>query len=166
MTPQETEIRRRLLLDTLESEHQLMLEVAGAIPDDRLDWRPDWANARSAAELAFHTAGAGAFFLQLVDGLPSGPDDGASPAFASTDALVTAMQSLFASYEERVREYPLEVLIKSTSFLGKDFPNVDVLSWHPYHLVHHRGQLTMYLRMMGARVPATYGPSGDEDYTQ
>ena len=30
------------------------------------------------------------------------------------------------------------------------------------HLAHHRGQLTVYLRMIGARVPAIYGPSADE----
>ncbi len=30
------------------------------------------------------------------------------------------------------------------------------------HMIHHRGQLTVYLRMLGVRVPSTYGPSGDE----
>lgn len=30
------------------------------------------------------------------------------------------------------------------------------------HLIHHRAQLTVYLRLMGASVPGCYGPSGDE----
>lgn len=30
------------------------------------------------------------------------------------------------------------------------------------HMIHHRGQLTVYLRLLGAKVPGTYGPSGDE----
>jgi uncharacterized damage-inducible protein DinB len=30
------------------------------------------------------------------------------------------------------------------------------------HLVHHRGQMTVYLRLMGAKVPALFGPSADE----
>jgi len=30
------------------------------------------------------------------------------------------------------------------------------------HWVHHRGQMTVYLRLMGAKVPATYGPSSDD----
>lgn len=30
------------------------------------------------------------------------------------------------------------------------------------HQIHHRGQLTVYLRMNGAKVPSIYGPSGDE----
>jgi uncharacterized damage-inducible protein DinB len=31
------------------------------------------------------------------------------------------------------------------------------------HMAHHRGQLTVYLRLLGERVPAIYGPSADED---
>jgi uncharacterized damage-inducible protein DinB len=30
------------------------------------------------------------------------------------------------------------------------------------HIYHHRGQLGVYLRMLGAKVPSSYGPSGDE----
>jgi uncharacterized damage-inducible protein DinB len=43
-----------------------------------------------------------------------------------------------------------------------DFPGVDYLSLSLRHSVHHRGQLSAYLRPMGAKVPGIYGPSGDE----
>ena len=32
------------------------------------------------------------------------------------------------------------------------------------HLAHHRGQLTVYLRLLDSRVPALYGPSADEAF--
>ena len=35
-------------------------------------------------------------------------------------------------------------------------------SWVMNHLIHHRGQLSVYLRLTGAKVPSIYGPSGDE----
>jgi uncharacterized damage-inducible protein DinB len=38
----------------------------------------------------------------------------------------------------------------------------DMVSDTLNHLVHHRGQMTVYLRLMGARVPALYGPSADD----
>jgi len=40
----------------------------------------------------------------------------------------------------------------------------DVL-WYSLHaLIHHRGQLSVYLRMVGGKVPSIYGPSGDEPW--
>ena len=41
-------------------------------------------------------------------------------------------------------------------------PAVGYLNFHLKHLVHHRGQLSAYLRPMGATVPSIYGPSADE----
>jgi uncharacterized damage-inducible protein DinB len=38
----------------------------------------------------------------------------------------------------------------------------DMVSDTLNHLVHHRGQMTVYLRLMGAKVPALYGPSADD----
>jgi uncharacterized damage-inducible protein DinB len=35
-------------------------------------------------------------------------------------------------------------------------------SWVMNHLIHHRGQLSVYLRLTGSKVPSIYGPSGDE----
>ena len=35
-------------------------------------------------------------------------------------------------------------------------------SWVMNHLIHHRGQLSVYLRLTGSKVPAIYGPSADE----
>ena len=40
-------------------------------------------------------------------------------------------------------------------------PAVTFLSLNVRHSVHHRGQLSSYLRPMGAKVPGIYGPSGD-----
>jgi uncharacterized damage-inducible protein DinB len=63
---------------------------------------------------------------------------------------------------EKLRGMSVEALGEGLDFAGMTFPAIEVLSWHPWHMVHHRGQFLMYLRLMGAHVPSTYGPSGDE----
>jgi len=42
-------------------------------------------------------------------------------------------------------------------------PRHEVITDSFSHLAHHRGQLTVYLRLLGASVPAIYGPSADEN---
>jgi uncharacterized damage-inducible protein DinB len=46
--------------------------------------------------------------------------------------------------------------------LAREHPLGDILRGFLYDAVHHRGQLTTYLRPMGGKVPSIYGPSGDE----
>ena len=43
-----------------------------------------------------------------------------------------------------------------------NYPTVTYLTFLSNHSIHHRGQLSAYLRAMGSLVPAIYGPSGDE----
>jgi len=49
-------------------------------------------------------------------------------------------------------------------FSGAKFPAVKYLVWTLVHMVHHRGQLTTYLRPMGSKVPSIYGGSYDEPW--
>ena len=71
----------------------------------------------------------------------------AREALASTtdDYLLTPWRLLVAG--KVVLEQPRHVVLRDSVF---------------NHLAHHRGQLTVYLRLLGARVPAIYGPSADE----
>ena len=62
-----------------------------------------------------------------------------------------------------VRKMTPQQLLTPVEFLGSmKLPVVMYLSMHIRHSVHHRGQLTTYLRPMGATVPSIYGPSADE----
>jgi hypothetical protein len=64
---------------------------------------------------------------------------------------------------EKVKQLGGEQLAKPLSFFGAfNFPAVYYLTFLSQHTIHHLGQLNAYLRPMGAKVPAIYGPSGDE----
>ena len=63
---------------------------------------------------------------------------------------------------ERVAALPVDTLLKIVDFRGIfQLPAVAYLHTAHIHSIHHRGQLSMYLRPMGAKVPAIYGESYD-----
>jgi len=61
----------------------------------------------------------------------------------------------------RVRARSGDALAKPMDFFGNMIPAVNVLSVALCHSVHHRGQLSSYLRPMGGKVPSIYGPTAD-----
>ncbi len=64
---------------------------------------------------------------------------------------------------EKVRGMSADDLAREIDFFGMmQLPAVGLLSLAIRHSVHHRGQLSSYLRAMGGKVPGIYGPSADE----
>lgn len=85
----------------------------------------------------------------LLDALDKGASDARSALEKTTDEhLMTSWRLLAAG--QVVMETPRHVVIQDTI----------------NHWAHHRGQMTVYLRLMGAKVPALYGPSADDDRFQ
>lgn len=162
MTEAETEFLRGRLLAKCAEEHRLSRVAVEALPDDKLDWRPDAEKAWTAGALAEHMVTAGSFFVAQVTGKHS-QGDPPPPATTKAELLrrITASEEAYTSF---LREQPASKLGADLDFGGQTFPAIEVLSWHPWHMVHHRGQLLLYLRLMGAKVPSTYGPSGDEEW--
>jgi uncharacterized damage-inducible protein DinB len=63
---------------------------------------------------------------------------------------------------DRVRAMPGEKLTNVIDLLGMiQAPGINFLAMSIKHSVHHRGQLSTYLRPMGGKIPGIYGPSGD-----
>jgi uncharacterized damage-inducible protein DinB len=58
-----------------------------------------------------------------------------------------------------------EQLAKEIKFYMFNLPAVSYLNFAQVHSIHHRGQLSVYLRPMGAKVPSIYGGSADEPIT-
>jgi uncharacterized damage-inducible protein DinB len=165
-SPQITSEQARFLLGsslpTLKIEHATTKKVIEAIPLDKGDYRPD-AISKSALELAWHIVAAEKRFLR---GVCSGAFD-FSP-ISRTDSIRNSAQ-IAAWFDEMFTENlpPLEKLsgeqlAQSIDFRGLfQLPAVGFLQVCLNHSIHHRGQLSMYLRPMGAKVPSIYGESYD-----
>jgi uncharacterized damage-inducible protein DinB len=163
LTPdQATLIVRETGLRTLASEHPVTKRVIEAIPADRADYRPD-SIAMSAIDLAWHLVGAEHRFLDAVISGAFDDSDTKRPASIVTPADVVARHSeQFAADMDRLKMLPGERLLRKVDFRGLfQLPAFAYIQIAINHSIHHRGQLSMYLRPMGARVPSIYGESYD-----
>ena len=155
-----------LLLETalpvLKGEHRTTLKIIQAVPADKGDYRPH-ENSKSAFDLAWHIASAENMFLEAVL-------DGAfdftrqRPDFIKTSADVAPWYSeRFALNFGRLRKLAGPEVIRMVDFRGMiQWEAVKFLDLAIRHSVHHRGQLSTYLRPMGAKVPSIYGESYDD----
>jgi uncharacterized damage-inducible protein DinB len=161
-TPAQAAERREDLLRSLDDEAALTARVLEALPEDRLDYRVH-AKARSLRELAWHVARARAWFVSglVRKDFQAADSEGDAPATAAE--IARTFRDQWKEWRPRAAAMRPEDLAQSVDFFGiaKD-SNVHYLHWCLVHEIHHRGQLSTYLRAMGARVPGVYGPSADE----
>jgi uncharacterized damage-inducible protein DinB len=149
-------------LPALKNEHRLTKTVIEAIPLDKGDYRPD-AISKSALELAWHIVMSE---MRFMDALPAGEWD-FSPkprpdSIKNSQDLTQWYADNFEPRFEKLEKLSDDQLLKIMEFRGMfQLPAVMYLSFLLHHSVHHRGQLSMYLRPMGAKVPAIYGESYD-----
>jgi uncharacterized damage-inducible protein DinB len=151
-----------MVLGILKNESRTTRSVLAAVPNVNLDYRPD-ACAKTANELLRHIASADNFFLKsVVDGVfvPGSvkiPEDVKTP-----EEIVEWYAKEYGSNFDAVTKLSGEQLIKMVDFRGVfERPAYTFLQTGLLHAVHHRGQLSTYLRPMGGKVPAIYGESYD-----
>ena len=149
-------------LPGLRNEHRLTKSVIEAIPLDKGGFRPDEIS-KTALELAWHIAATETRFMDAV--LTGEFDLSSKPrpdGIDNSHALAGWYTANFVPRLEALTKLSNEQLLRIVDFRGMfQLPAVMYLGFVLHHTVHHRGQLSMYLRPMGAKVPAIYGESYD-----
>ncbi len=163
MTPEQAAFLVSVFLATVRKEFPTTLRVLQAVPADQGDYRPA-PNSRSALELAWHLASAEIWFL---DGFLAGKfemEDDTMPAdFSNASDIAATYEESVPTKLEKVAKLPADFWATPLPFFGiYNLPAVMYLQFMLDHSIHHRGQLTAYLRPMGAKVPNIYGGSFDE----
>jgi uncharacterized damage-inducible protein DinB len=149
-------------LPSLKNEHGITKKVIEAIPLDKGDYSPDNIS-KSALALAWHIVATENRFMDAV--LTGAFDLTPNPMPES----IKNSADLLAWYEEnfhprldKLKAMSSDQMLKIVDFRGMfQLPAVMYLGFVLHHTVHHRGQLSMYLRPMGAKVPSIYGESWD-----
>ena len=162
LTPDQAKLILTATLPSLTAEHAVTKRVIASIPAEKADYRPDHI-MRSAIDLAWHIVASEARFLEAV---ASGAFDFSGPArpesIRTPAAVVDWYSDRFAKDTGRLKEMTGDPLSKIIDFRGLlHFPAVLYVQLGLSHSIHHRGQLSMYLRPMGAKVPSIYGESFD-----
>ena len=159
---------REFFLQCWKQEYPTFLKVLRAEPHDKLDYRPD-PRSRSAGELVWLQVLEKQCWLELLE---TGKINWSVTAPAmSLEGMIDAYRKAHAelapqleSLDDRTWE------TKSTKFLmdGRVYFEVPLgqMFWLGlFDAIHHRGQLTVYIRPMGGKVPSIYGPSADDPGT-
>ena len=163
MTPEQAKTIADFLAGDFEYEIQATTRVLQAVPSGKQDYQPD-AKSKTGLGLVRHitledewllnSIADGAFAMPPDDSDACGIMDGAGAAARYNDKVPAALN--------RVRALSGEQLLKVLDLLGViQMPAVNFLAIALKHSVHHRGQLSSYLRAMGGSVPGIYGPSAD-----
>jgi uncharacterized damage-inducible protein DinB len=151
------------LVADFESEMQTTLRVIEAVPDDRLDYRPD-PKAKTGLGLVRHITLEDEWLLNSIANgeFTPPPDDSDSCGIMNASDAVARYKEKVPAALDRVRAMSGEKLARVIDLLGMiQAPGINFFAMAIKHSVHHRGQLSTYLRPMGGKVPGIYGPSAD-----
>ena len=150
-----------VLLGTLKNESRITKKVLESVPAEKADYRPD-PISKTAMELVRHIAASEIRFLDTTINAKF-PDAAVLPDNVKTPAQIANWyEENFAKCFEKLGHLKGEHLVRMTDFRGMfQRPAVSFLALGMSHTIHHRGQLTSYLRSMGAKVPSIYGESYD-----
>ena len=156
------------LLQELEQEKQTTKRVLERVPEDRLTWKPH-EKSMSMGQLALHVATVPGAIAEISRQSPFKVGQFIQPPATSAAELVPALEQSIAKACDVLRTMDDAALAKTWRAMDGDreifaipvgalFRSVMLNHWY-----HHRGQLSVYLRLVGLPVPSIYGPSADEN---
>jgi uncharacterized damage-inducible protein DinB len=154
---------REFFLRTFRTERPKFLSVLRALPNDRLDYKPHEKNS-SAGDIAWFLV---LELRALVKMMETGEVHWEQPPNPKdVEAIVREYDTAAEAYEKALAAmddatFDSDAHMYYGGKLMKTSPRGET-AWDFLHdAIHHRGQLTAYLRPMGGKVPSIYGPTAD-----
>jgi uncharacterized damage-inducible protein DinB len=163
---------RDAILPDFEYEMETTRKTLERVPEDKVDWKPhntSMAMGRLAGHIAEMVGFVGMTFQgESLDFAAQGSAPRQPTVMGSRKELLDLFDKNVADAKAMISKASDEELKKVWTLMmgGKtifSMPRAQVLrSMILHHIIHHRGQLSVYLRMNQVPVPSIYGPSGDE----
>jgi uncharacterized damage-inducible protein DinB len=152
-----------VLIGGIENEMPITKKILAAVPQDKLGFTLG-EKGRTAKDLMWHIVQAD---LMFANGVAAGefarPEP--RPAPDTPQEIASLYESSLTAALAKVKALGGAQLAKPINFMGAfNFPAVLYLQFLNTHCIHHRGQLSAYLRAMNAYVPSIYGGSADEPF--
>jgi uncharacterized damage-inducible protein DinB len=156
------------LLQELTLEAAVTRRYLESVPFDKLGYKPT-EKSETLGRLAIHIAEIVAWWTSVVETNKLDFTDFEPKNIKSSEELLTYFDKLLAEAKQSLSKVKDEEFKKEWSMtLGNEIlltltKKQVARLFCMNHLVHHRSQLGVYLRLLGIPVPATYGPSADDD---
>lgn len=163
LTPEFVLGYRAMMLDDIAREAECTKKVIAAIPDSKSDYRPD-PHARTAKELAWHIANSDVQFLDGIADLKFTMETPENRPQTSAEVVAWYDENMKRGIKRLAAMTPEQLMTPVNFFNVFNLPSVFYLGFLNNHSIHHRGELTTYLRPMGSKVPSIYGGSYDEPF--
>ncbi|MBO0800482.1 MAG: DinB family protein [Blastocatellia bacterium] len=154
---------REFYLERLKAEVPVFLRVLKAVPKDQLSYKPH-ERSPSAEQLVWTITAEQRACLDVVDeyktewkNIPTPPLEEMLEKYEQwSDELIKRVSQVDEESWDRMAQFYYEGKVVFEQQLGA------FLWFILFDTIHHRGQLSAYLRPMGSKVPSIYGPSADE----
>ena len=156
------------LLPEFDQEMASTRRLIERVPDDKPDWKPH-PKSFSIAHLAQLIAWMPGWIGQTLTSVELDLASGGGYSVESTDTLlkmfdenVQQSRQIIAAAKDSDYDVPWSLKMKGNVLFT--LPRGVVVRQHISHLSHHRGQMTVYLRLLDVPVPSIYGPTADESW--
>jgi uncharacterized damage-inducible protein DinB len=156
------------LLPEFEQEMTVTRRVIERVPDDTPDWKPH-PKSFSLAHLAQLVSWMPGWIAQTLTETSLDLSKGGGYSVERTETLLATFDENVRAARAAIKKSKDEDYDVNWSLMMGDKvlftqPRGEVVRQHISHLSHHRGQLTVYLRMLDVPVPSIYGPTADEPW--
>jgi uncharacterized damage-inducible protein DinB len=154
---------RTYFQECFQSEKPRFVRVLKAVPADKADYRPH-PRSTSAGDLAWLLASELWDACELVDRGEATYTPRATPGLPESvvayERNAEELEKRLATLDEARWDSPARFIVDGNVVWETSLG--DMLFGFLFDAIHHRGQLSSYLRPMGAKVPSIYGPSADD----
>ena len=156
------------ILPDFDQEMATTRRVIERVPGDRGEWKPH-PKSFALGHLAQLVSGMPGWFPRMLQAPSLDLAQGPGYTFESTEKLLAQFDAGVRAAREALAATRAESLAEPWSLMMGDrvlftSPRGEVVRSTLNHLVHHRGQLTVYLRLLDVPVPSIYGPTADEPW--
>ena len=156
------------MLDEFEIQARVTRKFLERLPEDKLTWKPH-EKSMTAGQLAYHLATVPGGIVRFVQNNPAQvPQSFNFPQPASRDEILKAFDDSIAAVRELLPRFDDDAMHETWRLMAGERELAtqprglflrDVMLSHWYQ---HRGQFSVYLRLLDVPVPASWGPSADE----
>jgi uncharacterized damage-inducible protein DinB len=163
LSPEQAQGMATFMIAGFENEIPTTAKVLAAVPQDKLDFTLG-DKGRTVKDLMWHIITSDIWFTNGISAGEFAQGD-SKPGPDSVKEMVSQYESGMRAGMDKLKAMKGEDLAKPVNFFNvMNFPAVMYVGFLNNHCIHHRGQLSTYLRAMNAHVPSIYGGSADEPF--
>jgi uncharacterized damage-inducible protein DinB len=157
-----------VLLPEFEHEMTTTRRLLERVPDEQATWKPH-EKSFSLGHLAQLVARMPAWITQAMHSTTLDLSEGPKYSYEKTRVLLETFDDGVRSAEEALAaakdaDFEVEWSLTSGERTFLTMPRAAVVRQNISHLIHHRGQLSVYLRLIDVPLPSIYGPTADEPW--